>query len=55
MSAHDPADLQRIYGARFAGTLAYRKQIWNVKIAPEDNVQSTAFGGRRFRSMLALC
>jgi SAM-dependent methyltransferase len=32
MSAHDPADLQRIYEARFQANLAYRRAIWRVLI-----------------------
>jgi SAM-dependent methyltransferase len=56
MSAHDPADLQRIYGARFAGTLAYRKQIWNVLVrdffqkyvSPDDAVLDLGCGYGEF-------
>jgi SAM-dependent methyltransferase len=32
MSAHSGADLQRIYEARFAGTAAYRKRVWQVLV-----------------------
>ena len=31
-AAHSPEDLQRIYGARFAGNLEYRKQVWRVLV-----------------------
>lgn len=30
MSAHDPADLRRIYGTRFTSSLKYRDQVWKV-------------------------
>jgi len=33
MSAHDPEDLRRIYGARFQANLAYRDQVWQVLTA----------------------
>jgi len=33
MSAHDPEDLQRIYGARFSTNIEYRKQVWSVLIS----------------------
>lgn len=32
MSAHSPADLQRIYGARFSSSLDYRKKVWSVLV-----------------------
>ena len=32
MSAHDPTDLQRIYGARFAANLAYRNKVWQILV-----------------------
>ena len=32
MSATSAHDLQRIYGARFAHTLAYRRKVWNVLV-----------------------
>jgi len=32
MTAHDQADLQRIYEARFSTTAAYRKRVWEVLI-----------------------
>lgn len=34
MTAHSSADLQRIYEARFSGTAAYRKRVWQV-LVPE--------------------
>jgi SAM-dependent methyltransferase len=33
MNAHDPEDLQRIYGARFSTNLEYRKKVWSVLVA----------------------
>lgn len=33
MSQHSPAELQRIYQARFAGDLEYRRAVWGVLIA----------------------
>lgn len=32
MAVHSPEDLQRIYGARFANNLEYRKTVWSVLI-----------------------
>ena len=32
MSAHDPEDLRRIYGARFSANAAYRDQVWDVLV-----------------------
>ena len=29
-TAHDPADLQRIYDARFSSSVEYRKRVWEV-------------------------
>jgi SAM-dependent methyltransferase len=31
-AAHDPADLQRIYDARFSGNVGYRRQVWEVLV-----------------------
>jgi len=33
MTAHTPADLQRIYGARFTSNLHYRKRVWAALVA----------------------
>jgi SAM-dependent methyltransferase len=33
MSRSAPEDLQRIYGARFAGSLDYRKTVWSVLVS----------------------
>ena len=33
MSANTPEDLQRIYGARFADNLEYRRQVWSVLVS----------------------
>ena len=33
MSAHSPADLQRIYGARFADNLEYRRTVWSTLVS----------------------
>ena len=32
-AAHDPADLQRIYDARFSASVDYRKQVWEVLVS----------------------
>jgi SAM-dependent methyltransferase len=32
MTANNRADLQRIYEARFSGTAAYRKRVWEILI-----------------------
>jgi SAM-dependent methyltransferase len=32
MSAHIPDDLQRMYGARFAANVEYRKEVWSVLV-----------------------
>ena len=31
-AAHDPADLQRIYDARFSSMVEYRKKVWAVLV-----------------------
>ena len=31
-AAHDPADLQRIYDARFSASVEYRQQVWKVLV-----------------------
>jgi len=33
MPAHSPADLQRIYGARFSANLDYRKAVWETLVS----------------------
>jgi SAM-dependent methyltransferase len=33
MSAHSPAELQRIYGSRFSSNLEYRRRVWEVLVA----------------------
>ena len=56
MSAHDPADLQRIYGARFTRQAAYRQAVWRVLIgdffqqfiAPSDRVLDLGCGYGEF-------
>ena len=56
MSANSADDLQRIYGARFAGNLAYRRKVWKVLIpsffqkyiAPNDVVLDLGCGYGEF-------
>jgi SAM-dependent methyltransferase len=33
MSAHNPEDLQRIYGSRFSPHIKYRREVWSVLVA----------------------
>jgi SAM-dependent methyltransferase len=61
MSAHDPEDLQRIYGARFSTNLEYRKKVWSVLIRqwfgryirPTDSVLDLGCGYGEFINAVA--
>ena len=56
MSAHSARELQNIYERRFAGTLTYRKKIWNVLVhdffqkyvSPDDAVVDLGCGYGEF-------
>jgi hypothetical protein len=56
MSAQSAGELQNIYEKRFAGTLAYRKKIWNVLVhdffqkyvSPDDAVVDLGCGYGEF-------
>jgi SAM-dependent methyltransferase len=55
-TAHEPEDLQRIYGARFAAILDYRRAVWSVLVAdwfckyvrPADSVLDLGCGYGEF-------